>query len=131
MHSHTCSDTSCYTCIWLELSRRLFDNVNSDTFVNPISIVDKLRDISNNTFNRGIQQDAHEFLVLLLVKFDVNITQIFQGQTKSTISCSNCPYQSISVETFMDILLPLSASTSTLYQGNLINITVLISTTSY
>lgn len=94
----------------------------------------------DHRFSSCEQQDSHEFLVSLLdclhedlmggglgalqscgytphhliteslIFENSTITSLFQGEHKNIIACGNCPYESVSVEPFRFLSLPLPSS---------------------
>ena len=83
-------------------------------------------DAINSLMESGVQQDAHEFLLSLLNKFDAEckkafgrahgiydtpIHALFGGILDETRTCQNCGYQSESQYRFLDINITIESNT--------------------
>ena len=73
---------------------------------------DILQTIINNFPQlKGAQQDPHEFLRLLLAKFeDEKVEEIFRGRLRSTTQCEKCKHETATRDYFLDLCLPIPVS---------------------
>lgn len=124
---HSCKD--CFTCA---LSETLQDTINKSllTVVEPSMMVKKVSELSH-LFLPGAENDAHEFLRLLLSKLQEEYTSRFQhlqldirskettpintvfgGYLRTEVTCLNCHNISLTLQQFMDISVDVAGHTN-------------------
>ncbi|EAY17694.1 Clan CA, family C19, ubiquitin hydrolase-like cysteine peptidase [Trichomonas vaginalis G3] len=113
------SEKACYLYHFAELCRAMHTIPESapHMFYGQISQISPL-------MRSGLQQDAHEFLLSLLNKFDdeclcpsqktqneatTPIRSFFAGKMKETTTCTQCRHEHKTVSSFFDINLPLTS----------------------
>jgi ubiquitin carboxyl-terminal hydrolase 34 len=93
---------------YLELSDR------SD--YNPIDFCFSFKDFEGNPVDVGVQQDAQEFLNMILDRIETPLKTtpfkhlmdgIFGGKTCTQMTCTKCNYIKNKEETFLNLSLPM------------------------
>lgn len=113
-HRVTCTNSDCVQCA---IENCTVDMCRSATSTNPTTkLINLLGVISNDTLAFGRQEDAHEFLISLIMsakQFDFSsLAQLFQGSLLSRVCCYNCRSISSKEDPFVDISLDISKSSS-------------------
>lgn len=103
----------CLLCI-LHSYLITFKHINSSNQINnsrrlffsPKHLIQQLPKLLSSMFIQGIQQDAHEFMKLLLTSLDkpymnhLGITELFSGSSANFIQCHHCQQVSKKIDMF-------------------------------